>query len=355
MQQVDKTNYKDLYTNWIKQQDKNTSYVRAIEILSEILDKNIFQEQDINYLSQLYDDLIDKQRNKDSIYYYKKATSYGKKGFYSASIQSYIDFLKIKDVSNSIENISEHNQVMNKSSFNQILYGPPGTGKTYNTINRALEIIDGKVPEERGEAKARFEELSSAGQIEFVTFHQSYGYEEFVEGIKANTVGGNISYDIEDGILKKMSINALYDSLMFSDLQSDLTYSELYTALLEKYKRNNYLELKSKEKKTIEIRAISKKENLYCYHEGSTVRHTVGKDRLKKIFDKYNTIEKLNNISGLHEAFTNIIGGANQTVYWTILHEILILKKELKTENIDEKISYETKKRDSSKFSKNEF
>ena len=88
--------------------------------------------------------------------------------------------------------------------LNQILYGPPGTGKTYNTINRALEIIDGEVPQERSEAKARFKKLSKAGQIEFVTFHQSYGYEEFVEGIKANSVDGEISYDVEGGVFKNL-------------------------------------------------------------------------------------------------------------------------------------------------------
>ena len=89
-----------------------------------------------------------------------------------------------------------------KQPLNQILYGPPGTGKTYNTINKALEIIleqqqndeiksllqkanhtDG----ERKKLKEKFEEYKKAGQIEFVTFHQSYGYEEFVEGIKADT------------------------------------------------------------------------------------------------------------------------------------------------------------------------
>ncbi|QOG11795.1 McrB family protein [Arcobacter sp. FWKO B] len=92
--------------------------------------------------------------------------------------------------------------------LNQILYGPPGTGKTYNTINKALEIIDGVVPDDRVEAKAKFEEYKKAGQIEFVTFHQSYGYEEFVEGIKAKTTDNGVEYKIEFGILKKLTKTA---------------------------------------------------------------------------------------------------------------------------------------------------
>lgn len=110
----------------------------------------------------------------------------------------------------------EKNQESEKDmSLNQILYGPPGTGKTYNTINRALEIIDGEVSEDRSEAKARFEALSSAGQIEFVTFHQSYGYEEFVEGIKASTIDGNISYDVEGGVFKKLCIKSQEKGFFF--------------------------------------------------------------------------------------------------------------------------------------------
>jgi 5-methylcytosine-specific restriction protein B len=94
--------------------------------------------------------------------------------------------------------------------LNQILYGPPGTGKTYNTINRALAIIESKSldeleNEDREELKKRFEEYKKAGQIEFITFHQSYSYEEFVEGIKAESdENGNIIYEIRDGIFKKL-------------------------------------------------------------------------------------------------------------------------------------------------------
>jgi len=95
-----------------------------------------------------------------------------------------------------------------KQPLNQILYGPPGTGKTYNTINRAIEIIEKRNvgdDEKRGDLKAKFEEYKKAGQIEFVTFHQSYGYEEFVEGIKAKTSDKGIEYEIESGIFKKLA------------------------------------------------------------------------------------------------------------------------------------------------------
>jgi len=95
-----------------------------------------------------------------------------------------------------------------KSQLNQIFYGPPGTGKTYNTINKALEIIDGVVPQTRAEAKERFDGLRDAGQIVFTTFHQSFGYEEFVEGIKAKTTDKGIEYKIESGMFKKLSKNA---------------------------------------------------------------------------------------------------------------------------------------------------
>jgi 5-methylcytosine-specific restriction protein B len=92
--------------------------------------------------------------------------------------------------------------------LNQILYGPPGTGKTYNTINKALEIIDGKVPEKREDAKQKFDDYVRAGQIEFVTFHQSYGYEEFVEGIKADLDSEEIKYKLETGIFQQLSRKA---------------------------------------------------------------------------------------------------------------------------------------------------
>ena len=84
-------------------------------------------------------------------------------------------------------------------SLNKIFYGPPGTGKTYNIVREAVKIIDGE-----GEYNtSRFKELRELGQIEFITFHQSYSYEEFIEGIRPVVRDGQVSYEVKDGAFKK--------------------------------------------------------------------------------------------------------------------------------------------------------
>lgn len=91
--------------------------------------------------------------------------------------------------------------------LNQILYGPPGTGKTYATVDKALEIFVGAglkdTGQSREERRQRFDELVRDGHVRFVTFHQSFSYEDFVEGIRASTdEEGRITYQVEDGIFK---------------------------------------------------------------------------------------------------------------------------------------------------------
>ena len=95
-------------------------------------------------------------------------------------------------------------------ALNTILYGPPGTGKTYSTVKRCVEICDGKAPHGVDELRARYGELTDEGRIEFVTFHQSYGYEEFVEGLRPKTDAGGAGFrlEVEDGVLKRIAERA---------------------------------------------------------------------------------------------------------------------------------------------------
>ncbi|WP_318489460.1 AAA family ATPase [Photobacterium leiognathi] len=107
------------------------------------------------------------------------------------------------------------------SPLNQILYGPPGTGKTFHTMEAAVKAAEPDFKwTDRDQLKAEYELLVSEKRIRFVTFHQSYGYEEFVEGVKAETVDEKINYKIESGIFKKAVESARAKRVSQLDLSS---------------------------------------------------------------------------------------------------------------------------------------
>tara|TARA_R110000772_G_scaffold68025_1_gene150684 strand:- start:2448 stop:4814 length:2367 start_codon:yes stop_codon:yes gene_type:complete len=115
--------------------------------------------------------------------------------------------------------ITPGRKAMSTVSLNQILYGPPGTGKTWSTTEYAVRLADpaffdnlgtsgSESADLREKLQQRYQELVDAGRIVFTTFHQSFSYEDFVEGIRAETKDESLSYDVQDGIFKSLALLA---------------------------------------------------------------------------------------------------------------------------------------------------
>ncbi|MFJ5331510.1 AAA family ATPase [Pectobacterium versatile] len=116
---------------------------------------------------------------------------------------------------------NEEQSVKNYSSLNQIFFGPPGTGKTYSTLERAVLLAEPdwysalqsenlSAEQCRRKVKNKYEMLCADKRIAFTTFHQSFSYEDFIEGIRAEVAEENqgIKYKIEKGVFKEIADRA---------------------------------------------------------------------------------------------------------------------------------------------------
>ena len=119
-----------------------------------------------------------------------------------------------EDSPHSKEDAAPNQEGDDRGSLNTILFGPPGTGKTWEAVSRAVAIVDNEDPaklaqaENREEIKARIEELREGGRVEFVTFHQNYTYEDFIEGIGPRLNRNALLYELRDGVFKRISSRA---------------------------------------------------------------------------------------------------------------------------------------------------
>lgn len=154
-----------------------------------------------------------------------------------------------------IDNNSNHTPVDTTTTkldipLNKILFGPPGTGKTYHTINHAVQIIENLTQEElenkytdRKQLTDQFNAYKEMGQIVFCTFHQSMGYEDFIERMKPlepKDEGKNITYKVVPGLFRKICTEARKQqerSILIGDDKIPLTeeiFRELYYNYTEK-------------------------------------------------------------------------------------------------------------------------
>lgn len=327
-------NYKEEFQNWLfenfgGENGTNTSYLRSIDVLSELIQKNIYTIDDLKYLDELYQDVLIEQKKENSKYFYEKAPSYGSKGFYSAALKTYIQFHQ------QFNKVDMKNDSF-KHSLNQILYGPPGTGKTYNTINKALSIIENKSEEvleleDREVIKKRFDEYLKSGQIVFSTFHQSMSYEDFIEGIKPIIDEGEeenkqVLYDVVDGLFKQIVDKAKKERTDSKEIIEEYVFEDAWNDLVEDARSN--LEKKSPLQLSIQtpnlglkVVEITEKGNLKLkpiYSEESK-EYLVSFDRAKKL---QNVFPDLSVVKNINKEFRAVVGGLNSTAYWSVLNYI---------------------------------
>ncbi len=227
------------------------------------------------------------------------------------------------------DNSSSKNESMDDNNtyyapLNQILYGPPGTGKTYKTILEAAKIVTGNETITYDEALRVFNDNLN-NQIEFITFHQNYSYEDFIQGLRPDiTQNNHLSFERTDGVFMQIAVNALFE--FYKAFQSrdnifklkNIDVNEVYIDFFKSLKLKQ--EFKTKTKKTIYIDSFTKNQNIIFKYSEASKPATISSERLLKLFNVFKSVEEINNIN---EDIRNVIGGCDATVYYTSLREFI--------------------------------
>lgn len=237
---MNSVNVKDAFITWFiardgidnkyfrQQFDSNTERFRNEMNKYEEIYRNDFNEElflinPSNLKNKIEE--IDKNiySNSEGFLEYSKDKSNGKPQAILGK-NNYIKFLSEYSLKNKVTITETEKKIM---PLNQILYGPPGTGKTYDTINKAISIINPSfnINQYRDNPglyreiiKEEYDRLVKDGQIVFTTFHQSTSYEDFIEGIKPETKNGRVIYSIKEGVFKSIAKKALSEYIKSEEI-----------------------------------------------------------------------------------------------------------------------------------------
>jgi hypothetical protein len=175
--------------------------------------------------------------------------------------------------------------------LNVIFYGPPGTGKTYNTITRAAEIIEGRTIFNFDEAKRIFN--SKLGdQIEFITFHQNYSYEDFIQGLRPDVDNSEqLVFEKKDGVFKQIADRAFRNQIVSENpAQVKLDFEEAFETYLRPFYESDDERLKVVMRSShYHIISVSEKSIGFEKASGSTT-HTLSISTLKKMYELEDTL-----------------------------------------------------------------
>jgi hypothetical protein len=225
---------------------------------------------------------------------------------YNFGLENVLRFLRKKvpaaiEALEKVVAVREKPVVMTTHSKNLILFGPPGTGKTYNSIDKAVEIITGQTNEHAANKKT-FDQYRQSGQIEFVTFHQNYAYEDFMVGIKPDAEFEKLRFKPYKGIFYNIAKRARDN--YFASKESRVKtkgFDEVFNDLMGPVAEGKEREVKMKSGISFWIYDITASSILFRKKTGSTI-HSMSIDTLRELVEDERPIP-----TGLASYYTPLI------------------------------------------------
>ncbi len=222
---------------------------------------------------------------------------------------------------------------------NTILYGPPGTGKTYLSLQKAVALAEGlsemeaaqKYPS-RVALREQFRQYQQEGRIAFVTFHPSFSYEDFIEGIKPfKNERNELYYDIEDGIFKQICYNAAY-ALYQTQQQQQLpktgetqrkNFDSLYFEFLDYLKRmmkegSKEIIFETVRQKPVYLESINKNDTLQFRYPQGKRTYGISKSVMGKLYRRFGHQQTI----PAADADFRQMAGSNRSLYLAVFHRL---------------------------------
>jgi hypothetical protein len=278
---MENSNVKNEFIDWFIKKGNYTQLNSPDKVNAELETyKNFFDRDLFKVNSNTFQDLVtylkDVPNNKEFYAFSQSRSNHRPMAILGKN--NYIKFLKEKFVGMSDGQEAEEENGL--AAKNIILYGPPGTGKTYESIDYAVKIATGKLSSDHADNKVTFDELRQVGQIEFVTFHQNYSYEDFVVGIKPDVEFEQLRFKPHKGIFYEIARRARENYFASKERRSkEKDFDSVLEEIFEPVHEGKEVEIKMVSKKSFWITDVNTNSIAFRKASGGTA-HTLSIDTL---------------------------------------------------------------------------